>query len=257
VGFEPTKTGVTTRRSEPLSYGHTWCWRMDSNHRLPLCKRGTLAGLSYASEFAASPARSKNFGRRAGTRTRNVRFWRPAVVALAYSPVVDHQGIEPCCYSPCRGDGHPEQPRDPQQNLARLTGFEPVICSVTGSRELRASLQPRGGKGKFRACDLRFFRPALFHLSYHPKFWLRRLDSNQRAMAYETTWETPPPRNELAVAAGFEPAHLLLNRQVPYQLGYATNLVGVSGFEPLTPCARGTCAHQAAPHAETGRGGRI
>jgi hypothetical protein len=35
---------------------------------------------------------------------------------------------------------------------------------------------------------------------------LRRPESNRRGMAYETTWETPPPRNQLAVAAGLEPA---------------------------------------------------
>ena|SRR5437773_9685997 len=35
-------------------------------------------------------------------------------------------------------------------------------------------------------------------------------------------WRTAPPRSHLAVAAGLEPAHLLLNRQVPYPLGYAT-----------------------------------
>ena len=41
-------------------------------------------------------------------------------------------------------------------------------------------------------------------------------------MAYETTWEPAPPRNKLAVAAGFEPAHGRINSALPYRLGYAT-----------------------------------
>ena len=35
-------------------------------------------------------------------------------------------------------------------------------------------------------------------------------------------WRTAPPRSHLAVAAGLEPAHLLLNRQAPYPLGRGT-----------------------------------
>ncbi len=120
----PQPPGPQPGALNPLSYGHTWCWRMDSNHRLPLCKRGTLAGLSYASDFTASPARSKNLGRRAGTCTRNARFWRPAVCISLLS----------CGFTVAKPN---------HLSVARLTGFEPVICSVTGSRELQASPQPQ------------------------------------------------------------------------------------------------------------------
>ena len=38
----------------------------------------------------------------------------------------------------------------------------------------------------------------------------------------------------MAVAEGFEPSHGRINSAVPYQLGDATILVAVGGFEPPT-----------------------
>ena len=75
-------------------------------------------------------------------------------------------------------------------------------------------------------------------------------------------WRAAPPRRKIGCGGRTRTCDLPLNRRAPYRLGYTTKplsyeLVGVSGFEPLTPCARGTCADQAALHAETGRGGRI
>ncbi len=67
---------------------------MDSNHRLPLCKRGTLAGLSYASELLAGEP-----GLAPGTHGFGDRQF-----ALAYSPV------------------------------AVLVEFESTICAVTRHR---------------------------------------------------------------------------------------------------------------------------
>ncbi len=42
--------------------------------------------------------------------------------------------------------------------------------------------------------------------------------------------------NELAVAEGFEPSHGRINSAVPYQLGYATEIVSSSGFR-VSSCA--------------------
>ena len=36
--------------------------------------------------------------------------------------------------------------------------------------------------------------------------------------------------------------HLLLTRQLLYQMSYAGKVVGVAGFEPTTTCAQGRCA---------------
>src|SRR6266702_2378183 len=94
MGFEPILRGPQPRVLNPSHYGHTWCWRMDSNHRLPLCKRGTLAGLSYASELLAGEP-----GLAPGTHGFGDRQFR-----LAYSPV------------------------------AVLVEFESTICAVTRHR---------------------------------------------------------------------------------------------------------------------------
>src|SRR2546426_1712938 len=94
MGFEPILRGPQPRVLNPSHYGHTWCWRMDSNHRLPLCKRGTLAGLSYASELLAGEP-----GLAPGTHGFGDRQF-----ALAYSPV------------------------------AVLVEFESTICAVTRHR---------------------------------------------------------------------------------------------------------------------------
>src|SRR5437870_972989 len=89
MGFEPILRGPQPRVLNPSHYGHTWCWRMDSNHRLPLCKRGTLAGLSYASELLAGEP-----GLAPGTHGFGDRQF-----ALAYSPVVDHRASNPPLFS--------------------------------------------------------------------------------------------------------------------------------------------------------------
>lgn len=61
--------------------------------------------------------------------------------------------------------------------------------------------------------------------------------------AYETVLEPLQVlRNKLAGRAGFEPARRLLNRQVPFRLGYRPifKLVWAGGIEPPTSCSRST-----------------
>ncbi len=45
-------------------------------------------------------------------------------------------------------------------------GFEPTICSVTGSRALQAAPRPHYVGGGDRTHDLRFMSPTLYQLSY-------------------------------------------------------------------------------------------
>src|SRR2546425_12257816 len=91
MGFEPILRGPQSRVLNPSHYGHTWCWRMDSNHRLPLCKRGTLAGLSYASELLAGEP-----GLAPGTHGFGDRQF-----SLGYSPLAGLMGMAFTIVSRC------------------------------------------------------------------------------------------------------------------------------------------------------------
>src|SRR5207247_344022 len=94
---------------------------MDSNHRLPLCRRGTLAGLSYA---------SKTFGRRTATWAPNHRSG-PAVTspaAAAPTLLVAEARIELACAA----YGTALEPLQALRNkLAGEVGFEPTASALT------------------------------------------------------------------------------------------------------------------------------